>query len=92
MFNWKRLPIRKALIVSMLTPGEESGSDRNHNQQNANTKLFRNLHLIKQDNVRDDPIAAKKQNIKTDDKCDLGPSLCYLAIVRVIVGFASSWS
>jgi len=32
-------------------------------------------------NVRDDPVAANKLNIKTDVKCDLGPSHCYPAIV-----------
>ena len=31
-------------------------------------------------NVCDDPVAASKLNIKTDDKCDLGPSLCYSTI------------
>ena len=32
------------------------------------------------DNVRDDPVAASKLNIKTDMKCDLGPSHCYVAL------------
>ena len=36
--------------------------------------------LFKPDNDRDDPVAANKLNIKTEVRCDLGPSHCYLAI------------
>ena len=35
---------------------------------------------VERDNDRDDPVAANKLNIKTDVRCDLGPSHCYLAI------------
>jgi len=35
--------------------------------------------MVSPHNVRDDPVAANKLNIKTDVKCDLGPSHCYVA-------------
>ena len=34
--------------------------------------------FLKPDNVHDDPVAPNKLNIKTDVKCDLGPSHCYV--------------
>ena len=39
------------------------------------------MRYVRQRNVHDDPVAANKLNNKTDVKCDLGPSHCYLAIV-----------
>ena len=45
---------------------------------NRSCCLVRVLHQYsKRDNDRDDPVAANKLNIKSDDKCDLGPSHCY---------------
>ena len=38
---------------------------------------------MRSDNGRDNPVAANKLNIKTDVKCDLGSSHCYLAFVRL---------
>ena len=35
---------------------------------------------FKRDNGRDDPVAASKLNIETNEKCDLGPSHCYPAV------------
>ena len=42
-------------------------------------KISGTSQKFKSDNGSDDPVAANKLNIKTDVKCDLGPSHCYPA-------------
>ena len=39
--------------------------------------------LFEPNNVRDDPVAASKLNIKTDVKCDLDPSHCYVVFIAL---------
>ena len=49
------------------------------------THLF--IGRSERDNDRDDPVAAKKLNIRTDVKCDLGPSHCYSVFFRLAAAY-----